>query len=104
MSLSYQEQSSERRRLDALTFELEKLMIDVKEAGLDWTALYTIIRPKTSKLEWMILESLYKNIPIANLDKTLLLLPSKFIELLQNLTVQLQKVIHTKTHHLPPKK
>lgn len=72
-------------------------MTDIKEAGLDWTALYSYLSRRTSKLEWMIIESLYKGAPLENLDTTLLILEDQYVEMLQHLTVELQNAFHNAT-------
>lgn len=98
MSVSYTKQSITRERIKgSLVTEVEKLMGDIREAGLDWTALFSYLNRKISRLEWMILESAYNGLSLKNLDSTLLILSEKYIEMLQNLTVQLQDVFNNAT-------
>jgi len=101
LSISHTEQSRQERTIrvkNALCYEIEKLMIDIKGTGLDWPSLYSYLNRRTSKLEWMIIESIYKGAPFENLDNTLLILPDQYIEMLKHITVVFQDVFHNATN------
>lgn len=73
-------------------------MNDIKGTGLDWPSLYSYLSRRTSKLEWMIIESAYKGAPLENLDSTLLILSDQYIEMLKHITVEFQDTFHNATN------
>lgn len=101
MSISYTEQNDNNktdRVKEALCDEINKMMTDIKEGGIDWSLLFSHLNKRTSKLEWMIIESAYKGAPLEKLDNTLLILPHKYIEMLKYVTVELQNLFHNTTN------
>jgi len=73
----------------ALVHELERLVKLAKERNISLASLPTSI----TKLELMILDSAFKGLPLEKADQTLLILPSRYEEMLQKLIVALVLMI-----------
>lgn len=50
------------------------------------TEFFMKVRPRLSRIELMILDSAYKNMPLDNLHKTLILKQNRYLEMIQNVT------------------
>jgi len=70
----------------ARVLELEKMVKLARDRGLTLASL-TKYNGSLSKLELMLLDSAFKGLNLDSADKTLLILPEQYIEMLQNLTV-----------------
>jgi len=85
---STETESAERIR-SALVHELKKLVKLAKDRNISLVRLTNSV----SRLELMVLDSAFKNVPLEKADETLLILPDKFNEMLQKLIVFMVRLL-----------
>lgn len=77
--------------------ELKRAIESLKNNGVTWAEFFGYFRPRLDKSEWMILDSAMKGGVLDTLDKTLLLTPELYLEMLQNLTLTVSELVINKT-------
>lgn len=103
MSVQHTKQgnTSPERIREASILELQKMVATAKKVCVQWTDMLTILAQNSSRLEIMLLDSAFKGLPLERQDRTLLIPPAQYIELVQTATAKLVDLIQNKSHLLP---
>lgn len=89
------ESAKSARLREARIAELEKMVKLARDNGLTLASL-TRLTSSLPKLEIMLLDSAFKGLSLDTADKTLLILPERYIDMLQNLTILVARALYSR--------